>query len=270
MEACCAAESNKGNGYVIKIIRCKNIPAKNLNGFSDPYVKLKLGGHQKQKTKVHRKDLNPEYNTEFRYENWNPNENLEVSVWDYTSRLARKVFIGHVLFAHPEQAIINGIYPLVSERGQPVGGTIEVTIISEALVRGEQNGDKDIHQQQYLQVPGATNRRSSGSTEESHPGNLDYDHSNLEDEQKKEDSLSQASYATFSTEPNLLPSHNPDGSRRTSLPSTTETADQEKEIERLQKELEQKEREEITKDIERKKEKEEEEKKIGRSNAKNG
>jgi len=77
---------------------------------------------------------------------------------------------------------------------------------------------------------------------------------------KKEDSLSQAdSYTTFSTEPNLLPSHNPDGSRRTSLRSTTETADQE--IERLQKELEQKEREEITKDIERKKEKEEEEKK---------
>jgi len=120
-------------GYVVKIIRLRNIPAKDGDGFSDPYVKLKLGQQPKQKTKVVKKTLNPEFHQEFRYSTWGSSEKLTASVWDW-NRLAKKVFIGQVIFSHPEHGVLNGSFPLVDQKGEAVGGTMEVSITSEYLV----------------------------------------------------------------------------------------------------------------------------------------
>lgn len=54
---------------VVKIIRCQNLAVMDPTGSSDPYVKLSLipddAKKSKQKTKVKKRDLNPEYNEQF-------------------------------------------------------------------------------------------------------------------------------------------------------------------------------------------------------------
>jgi len=121
------------SGYVIKIVRCHNLPAKNVDGFSDAYVKLKLDGHGKQKTKVVKRNLNPEWNQEFRYSNWGTSEKLLVQVWDYTGPITKRLFIGQVTFTHPNQGNIGGEFPLVDQTGEPVGGTLELSITCEGV-----------------------------------------------------------------------------------------------------------------------------------------
>jgi len=103
-----------------------------MDGFSDPYVKLKLGNQLKQKTKVVKKTLNPEFNQEFRFPVWGSSEKLIASVWDW-NRVAKKVFIGQVIFSHPDQGVLNGSFPLVDVKGEQVGGTMEASITSEYL-----------------------------------------------------------------------------------------------------------------------------------------
>jgi len=129
-------------GYVVKIIRCRNIPAKDIDGSSDPYVKLKLGQQPKQKTKIVKKSLNPEFNQEFRYTTWGSSEKLVASVWDW-NRLAAKVFIGQVVFPHPEHGVVSGAFPLVDQKGGTVGGTIEVSITSEYLLGVERRASTE-------------------------------------------------------------------------------------------------------------------------------
>jgi len=124
-----------------------------MDGFSDPYVKLKLGAHPKQKTKVVKKSLNPEFNQEFRFPSWGTSEKLVASVWDW-NRVSKKVFIGQVVFSHPDQGITNGAFPLVDQKGESVGGTMELTITSEYLQSIEQR---------VIQERRSSDRRLSGS-----------------------------------------------------------------------------------------------------------
>jgi len=105
-----------------------------MDGFSDAYVKLKLDGHPKQKTKIMKKSLDPEWNQEFRYSTWGTSEKLMVQVWDYTGRITKRVFIGQAVFLHPDQGRVNGSFPLVDQKGDPVGGTIEVSVTCEYLM----------------------------------------------------------------------------------------------------------------------------------------
>ncbi|KAK2916290.1 hypothetical protein Q8A67_000664 [Cirrhinus molitorella] len=54
---------------VVKILKALDLPAKDANGFSDPYVKIYLLPDRKKKfqTKVHRKTLNPIFNETFQF-----------------------------------------------------------------------------------------------------------------------------------------------------------------------------------------------------------
>ncbi|MFT7798172.1 double C2-like domain-containing protein alpha-like [Arapaima gigas] len=77
-------------GLYVGIMRCAHLAAMDVNGFSDPYVKiyLKPDMHKKSKhkTAIMKKTLNPEYNEEFFYEISLPElteKTLEVTVWDY-------------------------------------------------------------------------------------------------------------------------------------------------------------------------------------------
>ncbi|GAV84876.1 C2 domain-containing protein/GRAM domain-containing protein [Cephalotus follicularis] len=49
---------------IVKVLEARNLPAMDLNGFSDPYVKLQLG-KIKFRTKVVKKNLNPSWGEEF-------------------------------------------------------------------------------------------------------------------------------------------------------------------------------------------------------------
>ena len=54
----------------VHIVKCEDLPAMDIGGTSDPYVKLYLLPERKRKyeTKVHRKTLNPVFNESFKFE----------------------------------------------------------------------------------------------------------------------------------------------------------------------------------------------------------
>lgn len=86
---------------VVKILKALDLPAKDANGFSDPYVKIYLLPDRKKKfqTKVHRKTLNPIFNEIFQFSvpfNELQNRKLHFSVYDF-DRFSRHDLIGQVV-----------------------------------------------------------------------------------------------------------------------------------------------------------------------------
>lgn len=65
----------------VRVIEARNLPAMDLNGFSDPYVRLQLGRHR-FRTKVVKKNLNPIWGEEFSFKVEDLKEELLVSVLD--------------------------------------------------------------------------------------------------------------------------------------------------------------------------------------------
>ncbi|XP_048869665.1 synaptotagmin-C-like [Brienomyrus brachyistius] len=86
---------------IVKILKALDLPAKDANGFSDPYVKIYLLPDRKKKfqTKVHRKTLNPVFNETFQF--GVPlaelhNRKLHFSIYDF-DRFSRHDLIGQVV-----------------------------------------------------------------------------------------------------------------------------------------------------------------------------
>ncbi|XP_020584291.1 C2 and GRAM domain-containing protein At1g03370-like [Phalaenopsis equestris] len=65
----------------VQVIEARGLPAMDLNGLSDPYVRLQLG-KQRAKTKVVKKSLNPLWDEEFSFRVGDLREELIVSVLD--------------------------------------------------------------------------------------------------------------------------------------------------------------------------------------------
>ncbi|PKA60318.1 C2 and GRAM domain-containing protein [Apostasia shenzhenica] len=65
----------------VHVIEARGLPAMDLNGLSDPYVKLQLGKHR-AKTKVVKKSLNPWWDEEFIFQVGDLREELTISVLD--------------------------------------------------------------------------------------------------------------------------------------------------------------------------------------------
>uniref|UniRef100_A0A3P9MNJ2 Double C2-like domains, alpha n=1 Tax=Oryzias latipes TaxID=8090 RepID=A0A3P9MNJ2_ORYLA len=83
-------EGRHNGGLCVAVKRCAHLAAMDVNGFSDPYVKIYLKPDIKKKSKhktaVRKKTLNPEYDEEFFYEislTELAKKTLEVTVWDY-------------------------------------------------------------------------------------------------------------------------------------------------------------------------------------------
>ncbi|XP_047097762.1 rabphilin-3A [Schistocerca piceifrons] len=80
--------STKKKALIVGIVRCANLIPMDNNGFSDPFVKLRLKPdpyHRKHKTSIKWKNLNPVFNEEFAFDTKMtdlPKQELEITVWD--------------------------------------------------------------------------------------------------------------------------------------------------------------------------------------------
>lgn len=87
---------------LVKIVKALELPAKDLCGTSDPYVKIYLLPDRKKKfqTRVHRKTLNPNFDETFQFPvayDLLSNRKLHFSVYDF-DRFSRHDMIGEVIF----------------------------------------------------------------------------------------------------------------------------------------------------------------------------
>lgn len=81
---------------VVQVMGARDLPAMDLNGLSDPYVKVKLG-KQKFKTRVVKKTLNPYWGEEFALRVDDLNDELLISVLD-EDKYFNDDFVGCVKF----------------------------------------------------------------------------------------------------------------------------------------------------------------------------
>lgn len=86
---------------LVKIVKALELPAKDLCGTSDPYVKIYLLPDRKKKfqTRVHRKTLNPIFDETFQFPvayDHLSNRKLHFSVYDF-DRFSRHDMIGEVI-----------------------------------------------------------------------------------------------------------------------------------------------------------------------------
>ncbi|XP_074551981.1 double C2-like domain-containing protein alpha [Halichoeres trimaculatus] len=99
----------RNGGLCVGVKRCAHLAAMDVNGFSDPYVKIYLKPDiekkSKHKTTVMKKTLNPEFNEEFFYEislSELTNKTLEVTVWDYDLGRSNDFIGGVCLSCHSQ------------------------------------------------------------------------------------------------------------------------------------------------------------------------
>ncbi|XP_068779525.1 synaptotagmin-3 [Struthio camelus] len=143
---------------VVRILRALDLPAKDANGFSDPYVKMYLLPDRKKKfqTKVHRKTLNPVFDETFSFGvpfAELPARRLHFSVYDF-DRFSRHDLIGQVVLDNlleaaerdAETPIWRDILEATAEKADlgevnfslcylPTAGRLTVTIIRASNLR---------------------------------------------------------------------------------------------------------------------------------------
>ncbi|XP_050930019.1 double C2-like domain-containing protein alpha [Lates calcarifer] len=100
------SEGRRSGGLCVGVKRCAHLAAMDVNGFSDPYVKIPdIQKKSKHKTAVMKKTLNPEFNEEFFYEislSELANKTLEVTVWDYDLGRSNDFIGGVCLSCHSQ------------------------------------------------------------------------------------------------------------------------------------------------------------------------
>lgn len=107
--------------------RCAHLAAMDVNGFSDPYVKIYLKPDiqkkSKHKTTVMKKTLNPEFNEEFFYEiplSELANKTLEVTVWDYDLGRSNDFIGGVSLSCHSQGDALRHWMDCLKNKGRRV------------------------------------------------------------------------------------------------------------------------------------------------------
>ncbi|CAK9139169.1 unnamed protein product [Ilex paraguariensis] len=101
---------------LVRVIEARDIPAMDLNGFSDPYVKLQLG-RQRFRSKVVKKCLNPSWCEEFTFRVEDLKEELVISVLD-EDKYFNDDFVGQIkvpmslVFDANDKSLGTAWYPL--------------------------------------------------------------------------------------------------------------------------------------------------------------
>ena len=104
---------------IVKVIQAVDLPAMDLGGVSDPYVKVYLipetKGQKKFETKVHRKTLNPFFNQTFEFKNLPYAETFDktlmYSIFDY-DRFSKHDQIGEV---RNDQTLVGGTFTYIRD-----------------------------------------------------------------------------------------------------------------------------------------------------------
>uniref|UniRef100_A0A3B4TQZ9 Double C2-like domains, alpha n=1 Tax=Seriola dumerili TaxID=41447 RepID=A0A3B4TQZ9_SERDU len=114
-------------GLCVGVKRCAHLAAMDVNGFSDPYVKIYLKPDiqkkSKHKTAVMKKTLNPEFNEEFFYEislSELANKTLEVTVWDYDLGRSNDFIGGVCLSCHSQGDALRHWMDCLKNKGRRV------------------------------------------------------------------------------------------------------------------------------------------------------
>lgn len=81
----------------VKVVKAKDLVAKDVMGSSDPYVEVKVG-NAKAKTDVKKQTLKPEWNSVFAFDSKaNAAQTVEISVWDKDT-VTKDDFLGYIAF----------------------------------------------------------------------------------------------------------------------------------------------------------------------------
>ncbi|XP_045886054.1 double C2-like domain-containing protein alpha [Micropterus dolomieu] len=120
-------EGRRSGGLCVGVKRCAHLAAMDVNGFSDPYVKIYLKPDiqkkSKHKTAVIKKTLNPEFNEEFFYEislSELANKTLEVTVWDYDLGRSNDFIGGVCLSCHSQGDALRHWMDCLKNKGRRV------------------------------------------------------------------------------------------------------------------------------------------------------
>ncbi|KAJ9128711.1 hypothetical protein P3X46_034554 [Hevea brasiliensis] len=164
---------------LVRVIEARNLPAMDLNGSSDPYVRVQLG-KQKFKTKVVKKNLNPNWGEEFCFKVEDLNEELVFSVLD-EDKYFNDDFIGQLkvpvslIFDSDSKSLGTAWYALQprnkKSKNRDCGEILLGICFSQnnVFVDLNHNGDHGLIKDADL-VTEAPSRSSSGPSNSSSPG----------------------------------------------------------------------------------------------------
>ncbi|XP_013792406.1 synaptotagmin-10-like [Limulus polyphemus] len=165
-------------GLIVRVLQARDLPAKDLSGTSDPYLKLYLLPDRKKKfqTRVHRKNLNPVFNETFVFGatcNQLKSRTLQFSVYDF-DRFSRHDLIGQVLVKGLEEICdinyeveytmdILCVPPEKKDLGEimlslcylPTAGRLTITVIKARYLKAmDITGSSDPYVKVYLMCQG--------------------------------------------------------------------------------------------------------------------
>eukprot|EP00164_Ancoracysta_twista_P016953 GFYU01028695.1.p1 GENE.GFYU01028695.1~~GFYU01028695.1.p1 ORF type:complete len:567 (+),score=139.85 GFYU01028695.1:250-1950(+) len=110
----------------VKVKSAKNLMAADANGFSDPFVQVKMG-KTKVKTKVQKKTLNPTWNEDFKFTISSRQEEIEFNVFDW-DRFGSNDEIGNCRISGGEIKV--GVNPMELALKDADSGVLVLSIVA--------------------------------------------------------------------------------------------------------------------------------------------
>ncbi|KAJ0808772.1 putative C2 domain, GRAM domain, PH-like domain superfamily, VASt domain, C2 domain superfamily [Helianthus annuus] len=209
---------------LVRVIEARNMPPMDPNGSADPYVKLKLG-HQRFKTKVVKKCLNPSWCEEFSFKVEDLKEQLVVSVFD-EDKFFSDDFVGSVkinissVFDTVDKSLGTVWYPLQPKKKSKIKDCGEILL---TICFSQNNPQSDLQSQ--AENGAMSPSRSSTSSRMSSPLRSEELTAPIKEEKSNKEKLTGLISQIFSRNNELLPQSA--GNKNTELPEVPETDESE-------------------------------------------
>ncbi|XP_076882817.1 C2 and GRAM domain-containing protein At1g03370-like [Bidens hawaiensis] len=210
---------------LVRVIEARNMPPMDPNGSSDPYVKLKLG-HQRFKTKVVKKSLNPSWCEEFSFKVEDLKEQLVVSVFD-EDKFFSDDFVGSVKV--PVSSVFDAVgkslgtvwYPLEPKKKSKIKDCGEI-LLTICFTQNNSQSDAQLQHENGTMSPARSS--TSTSSRMSSPLRSEELAAPVKEEKSNKEKLSGLISQIFSRNNELLP---PASNKITELPEVPETDESE-------------------------------------------